>query len=115
MSRRVRSGWIAGFVVGVTAGLATLEIPTLGWLLVAVFAALAAIMGPRAAAIGGLLTGLGAIWVVLLGRVAITCQATGDEPGCHAPGIEPWLVVGAAMIAVGVALTIWARVRASIS
>jgi hypothetical protein len=112
VSRRLRSGWIAGFVVGVTAGFATLEIPTLGWLLVVVFAILAAITGPRVAALGGLLTGVGAIWLVLLGRVAITCQATGDELGCHAPGIEPWLLVGAAMLALGVALTIWARVRA---
>jgi hypothetical protein len=112
VSRRLRSGWIAGFVVGVPAGVATLEIPTLGWLLVAVFAALAAITGPRVAGIGGLLTGLGAIWLLLLGRVAVTCRATGDEPGCHAPGIEPWLLVGAAMLAVGVALTVWARVAA---
>ena len=32
--------------------------------------------------------------------------------GCQAPGIESWLLVGAAMLAVGVVLSIWARLRA---
>lgn len=111
MNRGTRSGWFAGLVVGVTAGFATLEIPTFGWLLVVVFAVPAAIVGPRAAAIGGLLTGLGAIWLVLLGRVAVTCQARGDEIGCHAPGIEQWLAVGAGMLAIGLALIVVARKR----
>jgi hypothetical protein len=112
LSRRLRSGWTAGLVVGVTAGLATLEIPTLGWLLVIVFAIAAVVVGPRVAAIGGLLTGLGGVWLALLGRVALTCQAAGDELGCHAPGIEPWLAVGGAMLAAGIALTIVAGARA---
>jgi hypothetical protein len=112
MNRRNWRGWLAGLVVGVTAGFATLELPTLGWLLAVAFAISAALVGPRVAAIGGLLTGLGAIWFVLLGRVALTCQATGDELGCHAPGIEPWLAVGAAMLAVGLALTLVAGIRA---
>jgi hypothetical protein len=105
VNRPARAGWIPGFVVGVAAGFATLEFPTLGWLLVILFAIVAAILGPRIAAIAGLLTGLGTIWLVLLGHVAISCQATGDEPGCHAPEIEPWLIAGGAMLGAGVALT----------
>jgi hypothetical protein len=111
MNERMRAGWIPGFVVGVAGGFATLELPTLGWLIVIVFAILAALKGPRVAAIGGLFTGLGCIWLVLLGRVALTCQATGDEIGCHAPGIEAWLAVGAAMLVFGLALTLGARLR----
>jgi hypothetical protein len=113
MNGRIRAGWIPGFVVGVAGGLLTLEFPTLGWLIVAVFAIPAAIVGPRAAAIGGLLTGLGGIWLVLLGRVAITCQATGEELGCHAPGIESWLAVGGAMLAIGIVLSMIALVRST--
>ena len=112
MNGRARAGWLPGLVVGVTAGFATLELPTVGWLLVIVFAIHAAIVGPRIAALGGLFTGLGAIWLVLLGRVAITCQAPDGEIGCQSPGIESWLLVGAAMLAVGVVLSIWARLRA---
>jgi hypothetical protein len=106
MSARTRSGWIAGLAVGAAGGFASLEIPPVGWLIVILFAIPAAIVGPRAAAIGGMLTGVGALWLVLLGRVAITCNATDGEIGCQAPGIEPWLAAGGAMLAVGVALTI---------
>jgi hypothetical protein len=83
-----------------------------GWLVVVVFAILAVIIGPRVMAIGGLLTGLGAIWLVLLGRVALECQAPAGAIGCSAPGIEQWLAVGAGMLAIGVALTVVAGVRA---
>ena len=112
MNRRTRAGWLPGFVVGIAAGFATLEFPTVGWLVVVVFAILALILGPRVAAIGGLFTGLGAVWLVLLGRVALECRAPDGEIGCHAPGIEQWLAVGAGMLAIGVALTIVAVVRA---
>src|SRR5258705_9439811 len=111
MTGRARSGWIAGLVVGVAGGFLALEFPTLGWLILVLFAVPAAVVGPRAAAIGGLLSGFGACWLVLLGRVAITCRATGDEPGCEAPGIESWLAVGAGIIVIGIALTIFAAAR----
>jgi hypothetical protein len=111
MTGRARPSWIAGIVVGVAGGFLALEFPTLGWLILVLFAVPAAIVGARAAAIGGLLTGFGAIWLALLGRVAITCRAA-DGFGCQAPGIEPWLAVGAGMLAIGLALTTIAFVRA---
>lgn len=111
MTGRARTSWIASLVVGVAGGFLALEFPTLGWLILVLFAIPAAIVGPRAAAIGGLLTGFGAIWLALLGRVAITCRAA-DGFGCQAPGIEPWLAVGAGVLAIGAALTIVAFVRA---
>jgi hypothetical protein len=97
--------------VGVSAGFATLEIPPLGWLLIVAFAVPAALGGPRLASIGGLFTGLGGVWIVLLGRLALTCTATGDELGCQAPGIEPWLAAGGAMFALGLNLSILATIR----
>jgi hypothetical protein len=108
---RVLRGWLSGAAVGVTAGFATLEIPSLGWLLVLAFAAPAAMSESRLASIGGLLTGLGGVWIVLLGRVALTCTATGDELGCHAPGIESWLAVGGTILAAGLFLTILTAIR----
>ena len=109
--RRVRSGWTAGLAVGAASGFLALEFPPLGWLIVLTFAITAAIVGPRAAATGGLLTGFGGVWLVLFARVAVTCRATGDEIGCHAPGIEQWLAAGATILTVGVALTVLARKR----
>jgi hypothetical protein len=103
---RTREGWLAGVVVGMTAGFLTLEFPTLGWLLAVAFAVPAAVVGPRVAALGGLLAGIGAMWIVLLGRVALTCRATGSDLGCQAPGIEGWLAFGGGMLSVGILLTV---------
>lgn len=108
---RLRRGWLSGLTVGVAAGFGTLEIPSLGWLLIVAFAVPAAIVGPRLAASGGLLSGIGGIWIVLIGRVALTCTATGDELGCQAPGIESWLGAGAAMLTTGLVLTTLAAIR----
>ena len=102
---RVRRGGLGGLAVGVTAGFAPLEIPSLGWLLIVAFAVPAVIVGPRLASIGGLLSGIGMVWLVLIGRMALTCQATGDELGCHAPDLGPWLSAGGAMLAIGLILT----------
>jgi hypothetical protein len=105
-----RRAWLPGLVVGCAAGFATLEIPSLGWLLVLAFA-IPALAGPaRWPAIAGLLTGVGAIWLILLGRVALTCRAVDGEVGCQAPGIEPWLWAGAGILAAGLLLTaLWRR------
>lgn len=110
--RTIRSRWVAGLVVGVAGGFLALELPTLGYLIVILFAIPAAIRGPRLAAIGGLLTGFGTVWLLLLGRVALACQAPDGEIGCHAPGIEGWLAVGGAVLAIGLALSIIAGIRA---
>ena len=108
---RTRRGWLSGLVVGATAGFASLEIPPLGWLLLIAFAVPVAIDGPRIASIGGLLVGVGGTWIVLLGRVALTCQAVGDELGCRAPDLAPWLLAGTGMFAIGLTLTIVAAIR----
>jgi hypothetical protein len=100
-----RSAWIAGLVVGVTAGFLTLEFPTLGWLLVVAFLVGGFVWRRPAAATGGLLTGVGLAWVALLGRVALTCRATGVELGCQAPGIEDWLAVGVGLLGAGIAIS----------
>ena len=100
-----RSGWFAGFVVGVAAGFATLEIPILGWLLVGLYAAGALVARRLLPGVGGLLTGVGVAWIALIGRVALTCRATGSELGCQAPGIEGWLVFGFGILGGGLAIT----------
>jgi hypothetical protein len=107
-------GWLGGMTVGAAAGFASLEIPPLGWLLILAFAVPAVVVGPRIASIGGLLTGIGGIWIALLGRMGLSCQATDGELGCHAPDLDPWLMAGGAMLAIGLALTILATIRSRI-
>jgi hypothetical protein len=40
MTRRPRTSWIAGLVVGVAGGFLALEFPALGWLILVLFAVL---------------------------------------------------------------------------
>jgi hypothetical protein len=101
MTGSPRSGWIPGLVVGAAGGMLSLVFPTVGWLIVAGFAVPALVGATRVAALGGLLTGIGAIWLALLGRVALQCR--GDE-GCQAPNQESWLVAAALMLGIGLAL-----------
>jgi hypothetical protein len=106
MSAGLQRPWLAGFVVGITAGFAALEIPPVGWGLVVAFAAAALRSRARGPATGGLLTGLGGVWVVLLERVAVSCRASDGELGCQAPDLHPWLTVGLAMLVVGAVLSL---------
>lgn len=106
--RPLRRGWLPGVVVGLAVGVAALEVGALAWILAAAFAVPAVIVGPRRAAIGGLFTGSGAIWLVLLGRVAISCRAADGEIGCQAPWIEGWLAAAGVQLGLGLALTLLA-------
>jgi hypothetical protein len=102
----MRGTWLPGLLVGLTAGVITLVGPTLGWLLMAAFALPALLGRHRLPAFGGLLTGIGAIWLVLLGRMAIACPVRDpSELGCHAPGLDPWLTAGGVMLAAGLAVS----------
>jgi hypothetical protein len=102
---RERSAWLSGVAVGAAGGFAALELPTVGWVVILAFAVPALVVGPRIAAIGGLLTGIGMTWALLFGRMALACQATGEESGCDAPDLTPWLASTGAMIGIGLALT----------
>ena len=79
-----------------SSGAGTLIAGFLGGLLALVAIGLAVAEAPRAAAIGGVLIGLGGTWLVLFGRVAVTCQAD-----CVAPDLRPWLGVAGVLTGLG--------------
>ena len=114
MSGSSREGWIAGLAVGAAGGFLALELPILGWGIVVAFAVIAAVRGPRLPAEAGLLLGLGASWILLLGRGMLECDAFNKVPGqgCIQPDLEPWLIGGGTMLALGVAGTVLAVGRA---
>lgn len=101
--RRGRRWWI-GLVVGSVAGAATLIAGPIGGLLGLAAIGLAVAEPPRAAAIGGVLIGIGGAWLALFGRVAITCR---DD--CVAPDLSPWLVAAAVFVVLGIVVSIRAR------
>jgi hypothetical protein len=92
--------WSIAFLVGATAGTGTLLAGYLGGILGLVAIALAVAEPPRAAAIGGLLIGLGVTWIALFRRVALTCQAD-----CVAPDLRPWVAVAAHLTGLGILVT----------
>lgn len=98
-----RTSWLSGLLLGALGGFLLLEFPLFGLLLVVVSGILVSIAGQRSAGLGGLLAGVGGMWLLVLGRVKLTCSAEG---GCEAPTIDGYLVVAFVILAVGVAVTI---------
>ena len=92
MTRR----WWIGLLTGAVAGVGTLAAGSTGGLIGIVAIGLAVAERPRAAAIGGVLLGLGGAWLALFGRIALTCRA-----GCVTPDLRPWLLVAAALAGLG--------------
>jgi hypothetical protein len=108
--RSASRAWLAGLVVGVSGGVLTLVVPSIGWLIIVAFALPALVVGPRVAALGGLLGGVGSTWIVLLVRSSLECRAFDEVPGqgCVDPDLAPWLSFGLGMLAIGVGLTLLA-------
>ncbi len=115
LARRAASNWLAGVVVGVVAGVLSLLFPTLGWLVVVAFLVGLIRAAPRLPALGGLFLGYGAAWLVVLVRSHVDCQTFDAAPNheCGDPDIGPWLAFAGVLFAVGVVLTVVARIRAS--
>lgn len=102
------SSWFAGFVVGTGGGFLLLEGPTLGLAILAAMAVLARLAGQAIAGAGGLLTGVGVIWVAALGRVKLTCTV---DAGCEPGAIDGYLAVGAGFLALGILASLVALAR----
>jgi hypothetical protein len=103
-----RSSWFAGLVVGTAGGLLLLEGPTLGLAILAAMAVLVRLAGQATAGVGGLLTGVGVIWLAALGRVKLNCT---PAAGCEAGAIDGYLAVGAGFLAIGTVVSLVALAR----
>jgi len=96
----IPSRWLGALVVGGIAGAGSLVGGPIAGILALVAAVLVVARPPRAPAIGGLLIGIGGAWLLLFGRVAITCQMD-----CVAPDLGPWLAVAGVLTGLGVLVT----------
>ena len=101
-----RRNWLAGLLIGVVGGFATLYVPPLG-LAVLGWIVFALRSRPRRVAAAGALIGVGAVWVELLVGAAWRCASFDAEPGqaCVGPDLRPWLIAATALIAFGVSLS----------
>jgi hypothetical protein len=99
--RKARSRrWFIGLVIGLVFGLGTLIGGTMLGLLGLVATVLVSLQPGRTAAIGGVLTGLGACWLALFASAGARCGA-----GCEEPDLTPWLLFSSASLVVGLVLT----------
>ena len=105
------TSWLAGLVLGVMDGVLLLEFPIAGIGIALATIGVIGWKGRLVAGLGGALTGVGATWLVLFGRVALTCGADVGDAGCFAPGIGSAVTASAGVLAVGLAISAFAAVR----
>jgi hypothetical protein len=100
--RRLR-GWLAGLIVGVVAGFWFAEWPTLGAVIAVLFAIPAAMSRERVAALGGLLLGIPAMWLTVIGLATARCADFDAQPGqdCVMADVGPWAAVAVALLVAG--------------
>ncbi len=98
--------WVAGLFLGAAVGLpvASFGLPavTIG----AVLVALASGAARSLAMLAGAVTGVGGIWLALLVRAQLSCDAFDAAPqqGCQGFGVEPFATLSAAVLGAGVLL-----------
>jgi hypothetical protein len=95
-----------GLVFGAMVGL---PIASFGFPMLVVgvaFVALAYAAARSLAFVSGAIAGIGAIWLGLLIRAQLACDAFDAAPnqGCQSPGIEPWVILSVIVLGVGLVL-----------
>ena len=95
--------WLAGLVVGVAAGFWLAEWPAHGAVLAVAFAVPAALSRARLPALGGLLVGIPALWLTVIGFATTRCANFDAQPGqeCVMSDIGAWPFVAVGMLLVG--------------
>jgi formate hydrogenlyase subunit 3/multisubunit Na+/H+ antiporter MnhD subunit len=108
-----RENWVAGVVVGVAAGVLTLSIPIIGWLIVVAFLGGLIRSTPRIPAVAGLMIGFGGAWFLLLTAAFMRCQRFDAAPNheCVQPDLGPWLLAAVVVLGAGICLLIAGLIR----
>jgi hypothetical protein len=110
MALSTTRSWLLGFISGVAALIVTDVMFVLGVALVA----LTAMLRPRPAAAAGVCVAWGGGFLFVLRQAAERCAEFDRRPnaGCTMGDNSPFLIVGLAVLALGVVLTLYAVVRA---
>ena len=106
-STSTASAWLSGLVLGVACGFLLIELGVVGLAFLALAVLLIVWKGPRMLAFGGLLTGFGCLWTVLLARVALTCgvDAFFPDANCATEDLTSWISGSAAIFVVGLGMS----------
>jgi hypothetical protein len=107
--------WITSVLLGAAVSFAVVELGVIGFALLAAAVGLIAWKGPALLAGGGLLSGFGLTWLLLFGRVQLTCGAGAVFPdsSCMSEDLTGWIVGSAAILGLGLLATAvgWRRAR----
>jgi len=94
--------------VGAVAGFWFAEWPPLGAVIALPFAVPAALSRARVAALGGLLMGIPAIWLTVIGLATARCADFDAGPGqeCVMADVGPWAAVAVGLLILGAAASL---------
>ncbi len=111
----MRPLWMAGLTLGIVVGfpVASFGFPAL--ILAAAVIAFAFIGARSPVLLSGAFTGVGGIWIALLIRAQLACDAFDRAPqqGCQGYSVEPFAMLGLAVLFTGVLLGALAWRRAT--
>jgi hypothetical protein len=104
----MRSNWVAGLVVGAVAGFLLAELPAAAAVIALAFAVPALASARRLPAIAGLLVGLPAMWLTVIGLATARCAEFDAQPGsaCGMADVSGLAVVAAALLVVGLVASV---------
>ena len=105
----MRRPWLSGFIVGAIAAFALLVLPTPG-LVLSVFLALLLQRARGLPAVAGMVSGTGFWGLALLAQANARCAIS--YSGCVAPNVIAPVLIAAALVIAGAALTLALYVRA---
>lgn len=97
---RPKTAWLVGLALGGLLGMAYLVVPLTLYLGLAVLAWLLT-RPQRLPPLAGVLTGFGALWLLLIGRASWACS---NDPTCGQQSVLPWIAIGAVILGLGLAL-----------
>jgi hypothetical protein len=105
--------WRVGFILGAIVGLPVASFGTPALQVAVAMVALAYLAARSLALLSGALTGIGGVWLALLIRAQLACDAFDVRPsqGCESHGVEPWLVLSVIVLGLGLLLGVlaWRR------
>ena len=107
--------WVVGLVLGAVVGVPVASFGMPALVLGIGSVALAFLAARRLAFLSGAATGVGGIWLAILVREQLACDAFDAAPnqGCESSGTEPWVVLSVVVLGIGLVLggVAWRRQR----
>ena len=115
MRRAMWPYWVVGIIFGAVVGVPVASFGMPALVLGIGSVALAFLSVRSLALLSGAVTGIGGIWLAILARAQLACDAFDAAPnqGCESSGVEPWVLLSVVVVGIGLVLggVAWRRER----